>query len=121
MNIYRAKEILSVLADGVNPMTGEILPPEDSCNQADVIRALHTIIEAIPSPNPKSQPQNAGKPWIETEENKLLDEFDLGMSISAIAKEHGRTRGAIESRLIALGKLDRTFRGKEDNHGKHIL
>ncbi len=109
MDIIRAKEILSVLADGVNPMTGEILPPEDSCNQADVIRALHTIIDAIPSSKLKPQPQNAGKPWTELEENKLLDEFDSGMSVSAIAKEHGRSKGAIESRLVARGKMESTY------------
>lgn len=109
MDIIRAKEILRMLADGVNPMTGEILPPEDSCNQADVIRALHTIIDAIPSSKLKPQPQNAGKPWTELEENKLLDEFDSGMTVSAIAKEHGRSKGAIESRLVARGKMDSTY------------
>ena len=39
MDVVRAKEILETLADGVNPMTGEILPEWDSCNQADVVRA----------------------------------------------------------------------------------
>ena len=109
MDIIRAKEILMALADGVNPMTGEVLPPEDSCNQADVIRALHTLLDAIPSSKLKPQPLNAGKPWDEIEEGKLLDEFDSGMSVSAIAREHGRSKGAIESRLAALGKLDRTY------------
>ena len=109
MDIIRAKEILTVLADGVNPMTGELLPPEDSCNQADVIRALHTIIDAIPTSKLKPQPQNAGKPWTELEESKLLSEFDSGMTASAMAKEHGRSKGAIESRLVALGKMDSTY------------
>ena len=109
MDIIRAKEILSVLADGVNPMTGEILPLEDSCNQADVIRALHTIIDAIPSSKLKPQPQNAGKPWTELEKSKLLDEFDSGMSVYAIAKEHGRSKGAIESQLVAYGKMESTY------------
>lgn len=39
MDILRAKEIIEGLADGVNPLTGEVLSPEDSCNQAEVVRA----------------------------------------------------------------------------------
>lgn len=39
MDILRAKEIIGGLADGVNPLIGEILPPEDPCNQADIVRA----------------------------------------------------------------------------------
>ena len=109
MDIIRAREILMALADGVNPMTGEVLPPEDSCNQADVVRALHTLLDAIPSSKLKPQPLNAGKPWNEIEEGKLLDEFDSGMSVSTIAREHGRSKGAIESRLVALGKMDSTY------------
>ena len=42
-------------------------------------------------------------------EEKLLDEFDSGMTTSAIAKEHGRSRGAIESRLADLGKIADTY------------
>lgn len=40
MDVSRAKQILEVLAEGVNPLTGEILPLDDSCNQGDVVRAL---------------------------------------------------------------------------------
>lgn len=38
-----------------------------------------------------------------------IDEFDFGMTVSAIAKEHGRSKGAIESRLVARGKMDTTY------------
>ena len=31
MDIQRAKELLAVLSDGVNPLTGEVLPEDDSC------------------------------------------------------------------------------------------
>ena len=30
MDIIRAKELLTMLADGVNPLTGEVLSDEDS-------------------------------------------------------------------------------------------
>lgn len=109
MDILRAKEILEILADGINPMTGEVLPPEDACNQADVVRALHAVLSAIPASKTKPQPVNAGKPWTPEEENDVVKAYDSGKSVSAIAKEHGRSKGAIESRLVALGKLESTY------------
>lgn len=55
----------------------------------------------------KKQPANAGKPWTETEEEKLLDEFDSKIPIAEIAKEHGRTKGGIEARLVKLGRISK--------------
>ena len=48
MDIERAKELLTVLSDGVNPLTGELLSEDDSCNQVEIIRALNTVL-LIPS------------------------------------------------------------------------
>lgn len=109
MDITRAKEILEGLADGVNPLTGEILPPTDSCNQADVVRAIHAVLATISVPKVKSQPLNAGKPWTKAEEDTLITEFESGMGISAIAKLHERSKGAIETRLVSLGKIEETY------------
>lgn len=109
MNIERAKELLSALADGIDPFTGELLPRNHVCNQPEMIRAFHEVLNTIPSPQKKSAPRNAGKPWTDIEEEKLLDEFDAGMTTSMIAREHGRSRGAIESRLVALGKITDTY------------
>lgn len=109
MDIARARELLSVLADGIDPFTGELLPQDHVCNQPEMIRAFHELLNAIPSSKKKMPPRNAGKPWTEIEEEKLLDEFELGMTPSEIAKEHGRSRGAIESRLAALGKIEDTY------------
>lgn len=109
MDIIRAKEILTALADGVNPVTGEVLPAADSCNQADVIRALHAVLQSIPESKLKPQPRNAGKPWTDEEERILCEEFEEGLSVNAIAKAHGRSPGAIESRLVSLGKMESTY------------
>ncbi len=48
MELKQAREIVKTLADGIHPVTGEILPAEDSCNQPEVIRALHAVLDAIP-------------------------------------------------------------------------
>ena len=34
MDIQRAKELLTVLADGVDPLTGEVLPDDHVCTKA---------------------------------------------------------------------------------------
>ncbi len=113
MDITRAKELLSALADGIDPFTGELLPQNHVCNQPEMIRAFHEVLNVIPSPKKKILPRNAGKPWTNIEEEKLLEEFDSGMTISAIAKEHGRSNGAIESRLSDLGKIKDTYSHRE--------
>ena len=46
MEIKRAAELLRGLADGVDPMTGRPLPDESVYNRPEIIRALHTEIEA---------------------------------------------------------------------------
>ena len=101
MDIKRAKEIVRVLADGVDPTTGEVLPDDSVYNKPDVIRALFTLWNAVP--DDIDPLRNAGKPWTEIEDDKLRDEFSAKMKESEIAKEHGRTKGAIESRLDLLG------------------
>ena len=111
MEIVKAREIIRILADGVDPTTGEVLPAESVYNSPEVIRALFTVLEATaPVPLPRSDPhRNAGKPWTNVEDEKLKDEFAAKMSISDIAKEHGRTYGAIESRLDHLGLKKKPF------------
>ena len=108
MDIIRAREIVRSLAEGVDPSTGEILSQESVYNQPEVIRALYTILEATAS-NQKKPFRNAGKPWTEIEDDKLQEEFAEKIKIADIAKEHGRTYGAIESRLEHLGLKKKTF------------
>lgn len=105
MDITRAKELLSALADGIDPFTGEIFPRDHICNHPDVIRAFHQVLGAVPETKKGSGAPNAGKPWSQDEQDKLVNEFQSGMKISAIAKEHGRSRGAIEAKLAHLGLM----------------
>ena len=63
--------------------------------------------EFKPSSQTNKQPVNAGKPWTELEEDMLLDEFESKMPIAEIAKEHGRSKGGIEARLVKLGRISK--------------
>ena len=115
MDIYRAREIIEGLADGVNPLTGEVLPLEDSCNQPDVVRALHAILSAIPEKPQKVQPENAGKPWTNEDDRILTAMYDEGKTRKEICEYFNRSTGGIASRLVRLGKIpDRdAFRRKK--------
>ena len=44
MDLQRAKELLSGLADGVDPLTGEVLPEDHVCNKAEIIQAFHCVL-----------------------------------------------------------------------------
>lgn len=44
MDVHRAKELLTVLADGVDPLTGEVLPDNHVCNKGEIVRALHCAV-----------------------------------------------------------------------------
>lgn len=115
MELIRAVELLEILADGVNPVTGEVLPDDDSCNQAEVVRALHTVLRAVeqemqPSKKTKkAQPENAGKPWTAEDDALLCEMFDAGCDSKELCSCFKRTKGAISARLVRLHKIsDRT-------------
>lgn len=59
MDTARAVELLSALADGIDPFTGELLPEDHVCNQPEMIRAFHEPLNIVPSPKRKKQPCNA--------------------------------------------------------------
>lgn len=108
MDIIRAKEILEILADGVNPVTGEVLPEWDGCNQVEIVRAFHTVLknlESVQEKPKKPQAENAGKPWTEEDEEILCQMFETGCTSREMCKRFGRTKGAIGARLVRLGKI----------------
>ena len=49
---------------------------------------------------------NAGRNWSAEEEARLLQEYGAGLPIETIAHRHGRSVGAIETRLSELGQRD---------------
>lgn len=49
---------------------------------------------------------NAGRSWSAEEEARLLQEYGAGLTTETIARRHGRSIGAIETRLSELGQRD---------------
>jgi hypothetical protein len=60
----------------------------------------------------RTQPNKAYRSWSEEDDESLLHMFDSGASIKEIAAKHERTKGAIRSRLLLLGRL-----GTQSNNG----
>ena len=82
-----------------------MLQEEDSCNQVEVVRALHTAIINMDNKLAKQNKngrENAGKPWSEDEESQLLEEYHSGVKVKEIVKAHERSNGAIISKLAKL-------------------
>lgn len=108
MDIERAKELLTALSDGVNPLTGEVLSENDSCNQLEIVRALNTVLRVLDSQTKKSNhsaPENAGKPWTKEDEEILGEMFEAGCKRKEICNHFKRSSGAIAARLVKMGKI----------------
>ena len=105
----RAKEIIQALADGVDPYTGEHFPADGPYQRADTVRALYAALEVIekaaPKPKDPTKPRAGGR-WTDEEVQNLRDAFSANRPIPEIARDHGRTEGAITARLVKLGLID---------------
>lgn len=115
MDKTRALEILTGLAAGIDPLTGEIFPPQSTLQHPEIIRALYVAAIALngePAGSRPGKPRNpdppgkAGMPWTADEDRDLLAAFDSGRSEKELAAEHRRTPNAIRSRLLRYGRIE---------------
>ena len=97
--------IIDSLANGIDPYTGEPLPSVGPLTNPDTIKALRAASAALEK-KPRDLPKHVGKAWDPDEEEQLVRRFEAGEPMAAIARAHGRTPGAIKSRLIRLGKIE---------------
>lgn len=108
METNETAKIIQALANGMDPITGEVFPESSPYNHPKVIRALFQTLKALERSrglDKRERPSNAGKPWDEKQDRDLLKDFDAGTPTSEIATKHGRTEYAITARLVKLGKL----------------
>ena len=104
--------ILSRLAEGIDPFTGEVLPDEHLLQHPQIVRALFHVIQALERQGRSTKrnlsiPVNAGTSWSKEEDATLIREFDANIPIAEIARRHSRSKGGITSRLVRLGKIVR--------------
>jgi hypothetical protein len=111
MDEAKALSIVSALANGINPLTGEVLAPDSPYQSSPIVRALYVAIRALEQSTRRrtrprtGMPDNAGKLWSEEEDRRLLVAFDEGRSAGELAQAHGRTQAGIQARLEKFGRL----------------
>lgn len=100
MELQRVVSIVESLAAGVDPTSGAHV----TFHSPDVSRALSTAATLLKREG--GRPAAAGQPWSEEEDALLAHEFDGGMPVADIARQHGRSKKAITLRLVRLGRID---------------
>lgn len=130
MDDIKALGIVSALANGVNPQTGEVFAEDSPYQSVEVIRALYVAVRALEAAARKSRssrarlPGNAGKPWSEQEDRELLNKFDGGTPIAELARSHDRTVAGIQARLERHGRLEgqgAQWRGRNGSGSPYVV
>ena len=119
MEFTEAKNMVAALANGANPVTGEILPAESPYNEPKIIRALFVLLNSLngkavrKTPQEKMEdnlaagrPRNAGLPWTDDSRTDLAKKFRGGRAVQALAQEFERTSGAILAELTRQGLVE---------------
>ena len=113
MQLDAALPIVRALADGINPVTGELYPDQSPYAEPRALRALYSAVDLMQKEIDRERrrerlPANFGKPWTVEEDGVLASEFDSGVTLSEIARRHLRTQSSIRLRLEKLGKIEPT-------------
>ena len=130
MSPERAVEIIENLVDGIHPLTGEILPESNICEETGIVDALNCAIQVLHERivaeraieeyrrqqekklndtnkwNETTKPKRLGKPWT-TEEDLLLKElFIKGANVAMMMKSLERSERGVLFRLEHLELID---------------
>ena len=118
----KAKEIVTLLANGTDPETGEVYPSDSPYNNPMVIRALFELLNNTEAKGKQGKlsiedkraqniasgrPRNAGLPWTDEQKQDLVTMFKGGKSASELAPVFERTEGALLAELERQGVIDK--------------
>ncbi len=123
MEIRKAQRIVEILAQGVDPATGEAFAADSLYNEPQIIRALFTVHEFVRRARkpPMSaderrrenvelgRPRNYGLPWTDDARAQVATAFQGGKAIAELAATFERTQGAIQAELIRQGLVESDF------------
>ena len=101
-----ARIILLQMLDGLDPTTGEVLPPDHLLNDATVIRALHTAVLALMDvrmPVNRNGRLNAGRAWTAMDRDALAALSRSGASMETMCEKLQRRRRGVQRQLRDMG------------------
>lgn len=114
MELNQSRQIVNTLAQGIDPTSGEVFPPESPYNDPVVIRALFSVLESVKFARRQKKsveerrrdnlelgrPENSGLPWSDEDRALIRTGFQEGMAIEKLAGTLGRSSGAIVAEII---------------------
>lgn len=123
MEIRKAQRIVEILAQGVDPATGESFVADSPYNEPQIIRALFTVHDFVRRARkpPMSlderrkenvdlgRPKNYGLPWTDDARAEVATAFEGGKPIAEMATAFERTHGAIQAELVRQGLIEPEF------------
>ena len=110
MQSAQALAVVRSLANGIDPETGEVFPPQSVYQRPQIVRALYEAASALErverfERRKEQMPAKTGQPWSEDEDRKLLAAFDSGRALQDLAAAYERTISGVRARLIKYGRL----------------
>jgi hypothetical protein len=109
MELQAARQIIDTLAQGIHPVTGEVMPEDSPYNAPPVIRGPVRRVAGAGDQAARALGLRApmlAKPWAgRGRDEKLSQSYAAGRYAERLANELGRTPFAVEARLVKLGKL----------------
>ena len=111
MHYQTAIDILQMMQNGVDPITGEVFPKDHVCCEPDVMDALAVAVMALDAQKNqtaysktyrKNGQLNAGRPWTEVDLQQLQALHAQGISIEKICKQLQRRPRGVERQLTLL-------------------
>lgn len=129
MESSEARDILRSLANGVDPLTGEVFGSDSPLNHPTIIRAIFSVlsrVEELEKANEKTtrvrkpkrtaedkrllnvqegRPANHGLGWSEDERLRVSKWFESGALVGDIARRIERTKGSVVGELVKQGKI----------------
>ncbi len=116
MKTQEAYTLLETLMDGVNPMTGELLPENHVCQEPAVLQALHQAVAALRSSDDmpvdktamvnRNGRLNAGRPWTQKDRDWLKQLHAAGTSVEKMCYLLQRRKRGIEKQLRYLDLVE---------------
>ena len=115
MEISQAQEIVKLLSEGIDPLTGEWFDEESHYRHPKILSAITTLVKRLDGYESRRKnqdvmetqqrnlaqgfPRNAGLSWEDEDQKDLQIHFRSGSPVSVLAQKFGRTRSSILAEL----------------------